>query len=430
LAVSSWRALYSPCELTDRWGLIAELKNSSLTERAGVARVMLGDDTATLPLEAANSPDPDIAFTAAIITGDIDRLTAAAFSSDLLKQFAAASKLSRLGALGPISNVLRSTTTSYQLQLLKEIEMRRKPAPALRGALFDILEATNDPDIRRYACYVLCYGCPPEDGVRLARAALGERSVYQAILQRAGLPPDRLEELGEFFIDNNVFSAGQWGMDAIAKEGRMPPGFVPRHWTNADDATRIEFCRFAETQLHEYSDEGLHRFMANVIFGTESFDVTLAAWTSLYRWYGRSDHSGMGPLRIQSEPLKRFFGSESEFLRIFNRFLRRPDLPKIADSSSNRDHLAKFLRYAEPDVLPAFTADPRATGELMESVANMMHNQEFDFILRLAGADVLALLGSEPKLRKGAEGLLQPFRGTDLDLASKTAMERITRSHG
>jgi len=425
LAVTSWRALYGPCELEEKWALVDELRRSPFTDSAAVRRVMLGDDTAEAPRDALTSSDPDIAFSAALISGDVDRLTAAALSGDALQQYAAGSKLVKIGALGPVSHVLRGSSPDYQLQLLRDIELRRKPVPALREALFEIVDRTADPDVRKLACYSLCYGCPPEDALRLAKAAKGERSVYQSILQRADLPPDVLERLGLFFIENGAFSAGHWGMDAIAKQGRMPAGFVSKHWADADAATRVEFCKFAELQLNDYADEGLHRFLVGLVFGGEVVEVELAVWTSLFRWYGRSDHSGKGPLLFKDEALTRFFGSVGAFVAIFTRFLRRADLLAIVGPSSNYDRLAKFLRYGDADVLPAFVADPRDVEDLLDAVAGMMGNREFDFMLRLAGADFLALVGSAPRFRDGVTSLLRPFLGTDLDLASKGALERI-----
>ncbi len=425
LAVTSWRAIYGPCELEDRRALLDALRRSPLVAQAAVRRVMLGDDSAEVPSDALLSDNPDVAFSAALIAGDVDRLTAATLSGDPLQRFAAGSKLAKLGALGPVREVLRGASADDQLRLLREIEIRRKPIPALRDVLFEIAESTADSNVRKFACFVLCYGCPPDDGVRLARTARGERTVYQAILQRADLPADRLEQLGVFFLENGLFSTSQWGMDGIAKEGRMPAGFVSQNWAGADDRTRVEFCKFAEMQLAEYADEGLHRFLAGVVFGIESTEVVLSAWTSLYRWYGRLDHSGMGPLVIQAGALSRFFGSIGGFVGTFHRFLRRADLVEIAGNASNRDRLAKFLRYSAADVLPGFVLERRAVGDLADAVATMMGNREIDFMIRLAGADFLALVGSEPVFRDQVEALLKDFLGTDLDLASTNALERI-----
>ncbi|MEP6534777.1 MAG: zinc ribbon domain-containing protein [Bryobacteraceae bacterium] len=421
LAVTSWRALYGPCEFEDRWPLIEELRRSPLADAAAVRRFMLGDDTAIVPAAAI---DADVVFGAALITGDVDRLTAATQSDDSLQRFAAASKLAKIGALGPVREVLLRASTEDQLRLLREIESRKKPVPPLRDVLLEIAETTADERVRKSACCALCYGCPAEEGLRVARAARGERTVYQAILQRADLPPDRLEQFGVFLVESGAFSAGQWGMDAIAKEGRMPAGFVSKYWTEADDSTRVEFCKFAEMQLAEYADEGLHRFLVSVVFGLESVEVVLAAWTCLFRWYGRSDHSGMGPLLIQAEALSRFFGSTGGFVCTLNRFLRRADLVDIVNGS-NRDRLAKFLRYWEANALPGFVAEQPAVGDLVDAVAAMMAKSEFDFLIRLAGADFLALLGSAPVFRAQIAVVLKGFQGTDLDLASTNALQRI-----
>jgi len=154
-------------------------------------------------------------------------------------------------------------------------------------------------------------------------------------------------------------------------------------------------------------------------------EVTLAAWTSLYRWYGRLDHSGMGPLLIRAEALSRFFGAAGGFVGTFHRFLRRADLVEIVGNASNRDRLAKFLRYADADVLPGLVLERRAVGNLVDAVAVVMGNPGFDFLVRLAGADFLALVGSEPVFRLQVESLLRGFLGTDLDLASSNALQRI-----
>ena len=211
-------------------------------------------------------------------------------------------------------------------------------------------------------------------------------------------------------------------MDVIAKEGRMPPEFVSKHWADAGDSTRVEFCKFAEMQLTEYGDEGLHRFLAGVVFGTEQVVVVQAAWTSLFRWYGREDK-----LLIQSEALERFFGSIAGFVGTFRRFLLRADLVEIVGNASNRERLAKFLRYVHADVLPGFVVERRAVSDLVDAVAAVMKNHEFDFLIRLAGADFLALVGSERVFRDQVEALLTGFLGTDLNLASSNALERIRK---
>ena len=78
-----------------------------------------------------------------------------------------------------------------------------------------------------------------------------------------------------------------------------------------------------------------------------------------------------------------------------------------------------------PEVLPGLVPERRAVGDLVDAVAAVMGNREFDFMIRMAGADFLALVGSEPVFRDQVEPLLKGFPGTDLDLASTNALERI-----
>ena len=54
-----------------------------------------------------------------------------------------------------------------------------------------------------------------------------------------------------------------------------------------------------------------------------------------------------------------------------------------------------------------------------------MANAEFDFLIRLAGADFLALVGSAPVFRDQVQSVLKGFLGTDLNLASTNALQRI-----
>src|SRR5262249_9718864 len=132
--------------------------------------------------------------------------------------------------------------------------------PELRDALFAVAEGSTEREVVHFANTVLCAGCDPADALRIARAGRGDSRVYQALLQRAALPPLVLAQLGEFLIAAGAFRADQYGMGEAAKAGRMPADFVPRQWPKATSEGRVELCRFAEMQLREQEDEGLHRF--------------------------------------------------------------------------------------------------------------------------------------------------------------------------
>jgi hypothetical protein len=178
-------------------------------------------------------------------------------------------------------------------------------------------------------------------------------------------------------------------------------------------------------QLEQYADEDLHRFLVGVTFGEGVQAVRLQAWMSLFRWYQRSDHTGMGPLRIQRESLERFFGSVPAFVRKLARFLGGETPDAILLELFVREPLAKFLRYSEPDVIPGLLEDRRATLELAGALQAVMRSAECELVLRLACIDLLRVFATAPELRPPITDVLNSFRGTDLDLGVQTALERL-----
>ena len=163
--------------------------------------------------------------------------------------------------------------------------------------------------------------------------------------------------------------------------------------------------------------------MVNKIFTVDDPEVQKSAWTSLYRWYGRLGY-GMGPLVIKASVLEHFFGSVIAFPPIFAKFLSTDATRELFV----RDHLAQLLRYAEPDILPALAAKPRVVGGLVDALEVLLKDPSQEFTVRLAAIDFLALLAGEEKFRAKIQMLLFSFRGTDLNLASTTALERIKAS--
>ena len=265
------------------------------------------------------------------------------------------------------------------------------------------------------------------DAMRIAKHARGDSRVYQGLLQTPAAPPEELVQLCEFLLENGAFRVDQYGMSDIAKEGRLPPTFVPRHWADANEATGIELCKFAETQLENYADEELHRFLVSVVFGNEKFAVQQQAWTSLFRWYGRSDHSGMGPLRIEAESLRRFFGSVLAFVPILARFLGNGLPGPILHDLFAREPLAKLHRYSDPNVLPDLTSALRPTLELADALRGVMKQERCDLMLRLAAIDLLVMFAQADELRPPVVGILKEFQGTDLDHGTKMGLERIAQ---
>jgi hypothetical protein len=427
LALTNWRVVYGPGILENRYGLIDALRVCPFKFPAAVHLAMLAAEGADLPPEAMVSDDPDIAFTAVLAAGDIDRLVAAERDTDPLKRYVAAYGLIRLGNFTGLGDVIRQAEAAQQLDLLNQIGYKKRPAPALRDVFYEILETSPERNIRDAASDRIRQCWQPGDTLRIANQAQGDSQIYQGLLQTPVIPPEELVQFCEFLLENDAFSAGQWGMPDIAKEGRLPPTFVPRHWADANEATRVEMCKFAEKQLENYADEELHRFLVSVVFGAETFAVQHQAWVSLYRWYGRADHTQRGPLRIEAASLQRFFGSVAAFVPILSRVLGNGTPPRILDELFIREPLAKLLRYCDPNVLPHLTADVRPTLQLTVALKGVMDQPQCDFILRLACIDLLVMLAEAPELREAVVRILQGLRKTDLDLGATTGLERIAK---
>jgi hypothetical protein len=425
IALTNWRVLNGPGMGDDPKALIDALHACPFQSQAAVQLAMLGEPGVELPREARESNDPGVAFMAALASGNADQLVAAEREPDALKRFAAARRLVRLGNFTGVSDVLRQAEISQQIELLQPLAYNKKPVHELREVLFELLAANTDRQVRELASFAVLCGCQPGDAPRIARAANGTSSIYQRILQTAGVPPEDLESVCEFLLEQNAFRSSQWGMDRAAAKGRLPASFVPRHWVAAGDDAKVQLCELAEMQLEQYGDEDLHRFVIAVVFGEGAREVRLQAWKSLFRWYQRSDHTGMGPLRIQKESLERFFGSVPAFVGKLARFLGGETPDPILSELFIREPLAKFLRYAEPDVTPGLLEDRRATLGLAGALQAVMRSTECDLILRLACIDLLRLFATAPDLRAPITDILKTFRGTDLDLGVQTALERL-----
>jgi hypothetical protein len=419
IALTNWRVVYGPGIGDDRNALMEALGACPFKTRAAAQLAMLRESVAELPAEARGSNEPEIAFTVALAAGDVDRLVAAERDDDPLKRYAAARRLVRLANFSGVGEVLRRAAGAQQIDLLHLISYKKKAVPELRDVLFELLEV-EDREVRKSASFVLLLGCQPGDARRIARAARGEGAIFQRIFQTAEVPAEDLEAVAELLLDQNLFRADQWGMAQAAAQGRLPASFVARHFVDAADAARVELVKLAEMQLEQYADEDLHRFLIGIAFGGGAQAVQ--AWVSLYRWYKRSDYTGMGPLRIQVAPLERFFGSVRAFAGVLTGFLNDG---AVLNELFVREPLVKLLRYSEPDVLPKLVEDPRATLELAAALREVMLRTECDLILRLAAIDLLVLIAAAPEFRVQVTAILEGFRGTDLDHGAGVAIDRI-----
>jgi hypothetical protein len=416
--MTHWRVLYGPGLPGYRNRIIEALRLCPLREAASVRLALLGEQS-PLPL-----PPGD--FATALVMRDADVLAAsAAYPNDALRRLAAARNLVSLERLAPAGVALEMASEEHQIELLQLLELRRKPAPELRDTLFELAGHTQNHRVRRFACLVLCYGCPAEEALRVARAGQGDASVYQALLQKAGLGPQSFEDLGVFLMQSKAFRMGQFGLADAAKKGRMPADFIERHWRDADNAIRVELCRFGEAQLMDYGDQALHRFLVGIAFSPGDVKVQGEAWSCLYRWYDSFGFPRRRPLTIGEASITTFFGSGRMFLTRFTEFLEGR---AILRESPHRDRIAELLRYPDPSALPLLEQEPREAMGLAEALAGAMRDSEIDFILRLACTDFLGFLGSVAAFRNPVIKLLEAFERTDLDLQSKTVLGRMHQS--
>jgi hypothetical protein len=356
----------------------------------------------------------------------VDALVAGAGDrEDAGKRYAAAWALTQLDLLGPVAAVLSSASVERQISLLQALRKRAKPLPELREILFEIAANTPDEDVR-----YLCHACNalglegPLETVRIARAAKGDRNVFQLLLQKQTLSADALDHLGAFLIETGAFQMSQFGLSDASQEGRLPADFVPRHWHAADPAMRIELCKFASLQLENYRHGALHKFLVDVAYTGDDVRVQSAAWSALYRWYDSFGYPRHRPLTISAESMATFFGSPREFLLRFARFL---DGREILLETLHRDTFGQLLRYPDESALDAFIEAPKETLALMETVAKTMRDDGIDRILRLDCADFLGFIGWREEFREPVTRLLLSFRGTDLDLQSTRALERMAQ---
>jgi hypothetical protein len=418
LAVSHWRVLYAVGLPGDRYRIIAALQACPLREAASVRLALLG--------EAPPLPLPPGEFATALVAGDIDLLAAAAAQpDDPLRQFAAARKLIESDRLEPVRPALEALPVERQVELLRLLNRLKKPAPALRDTLYDLAARAADKDVRRWACHVLRFGCPPEEAVRIARLADGDTGVYQALLQTAELTDAALDDLGAFLIQANSFRMSQFGLSDTAAKGRMPADFVPRHWSDADSGTRVELCRYAEAQLRDYGDDALHHFLVGIAFAPGDTAVVREAWSCLYRWYNSFGFPRLRPLTIGEASITEFYKTPDQFLIRFTTFLEGREFLR---ETLHRDEITELLNYPDPSALPLLAAFPREGLALIDTLASVMLDQSVDLILRLACTDFVAFLGSEPVFRTAAVEVLKSVVGSDLYVDATRFLERFEES--
>lgn len=424
LTATGWRVLYTIEDAMRRGtfqpAVLDELRRSQHKVHATLRLAMLGEQV-EIPRQAIGADDRELRLGAALALRDTDTL-AAALNGDPIEQRAAGQTLAYLDNLAPLANLLRTGNDDVLLRVLDAATARKKGSPALRDALLELIERTDNLRVRERAARLLCRACGPDDGLRLIQLTQGDRAVVQCVLQTASLPPYAMEDVLRYLIEHQGFAMHQFGLSTVAEKGLIGDDFVPRVFAQANEETQRELCRFAEIQLNARGDEALHRFLNNIAYGPYPGKTRSAAWWSLRRWYLRDDPRGENPAALRRDAAKRFFGSTAEFSRRIAAMIT--DEETCAEVGMWED-LARILREAETEAL---LEDRDATETLVRAVEKMMANPQIHFTLRIAGPVFLAGLGTSELWRTRALHILQRFSGTDLDFQCSHALERLDQA--
>jgi hypothetical protein len=370
LALTGWRVWAACGRLRElERPLVQELRKSTFKLEAAVRLGLLGIEDQDLLRHALASPDPDIAFTAAIVLGDVDRLQAA-LQGDELQKIVAGNKLISLGIIKPVVQTVEKSPLEVQRELVDSLVRRKEAAPEAATTLLEIVETTEDASLRERAVRILCRDLKPEWVLRLARAGKGDRHIYQSLLQAPGLTSDGALELGDFLLAQGGFKSGQYGLSTLAENGRMPDTFVPSRFSRADEETRGEMLRFAEKQLEERGSEELHRFVLNVAFGAYPAKTRSAAWWVVHRWYrSKGEYRGEGPFKLDKGVIARYFGSVGAFVPKLAAVLRDHDTLKEV---GYYEMMAHVLNSADDATIAAIQAEESAAQDLVQALMEAM----------------------------------------------------------
>ncbi len=428
LALTHWRTFHGTDNLWDhldiRYRDVWEDVQRAPSSKAQRARLMMVGLEAVAP-DVLEDRDLDVAFMAAIGTKMPERLANAASSTDDTKRFVAAKLLIAWGAGERASQALLQASADHQYRLLRELARERKPVQGLKRALFEILESTTHDELRRLAGEALARDCQPRDAAELYRLTGGHRTVVQSLLQQGNLPAETLRDLCQAQVDSGGFSAEQWGMKDIAVEGRMPPGFVPKAFVNADGPMRLQLLRFAEQQMMAYNPPGLRTFVVSVAFGSFGPEPAADAWAVLQR-----SHPQTGPQIEKAVPFTaafaaEHFGSMENMLRAVTRLLSMPE--EVLSHYAMRDNAANLLRYAEDGISQHIAAHPKEALQLEKALIRVAENSGLCRSLRGDAVLFLGTMAEDKKSRERIRSVLSRLDKTDLRASTMLALERLDR---
>jgi hypothetical protein len=240
-------------------------------------------------------------------------------------------------------------------------------------------------------------GLNPAWAARLARAAGGERYIYQSLLStEAALTPEAACEVVDAMLEAKTFTVSQYGLKEAAQRGAVPDSFAPSRFFAADPSMRKDLLLLAEVQLVARGDESLHRFTMGVLFGPYPAETRATAWWALHRWYARTEPRGEGPFKLAAAPLERFFGSGRAFAPKLAEVLRDPATLKEVGVF---DFLAALLSGADDSASELLCSDA-AAGEILVDAACAAVAGDYWPGLLSGLANLLGRVGANPLWRE------------------------------
>jgi hypothetical protein len=293
-----------------------------------------------------------------------------------------------------VARALRSAPAAVAADLVGQIARLDRPLPALAAALYDFALAATDARARERAVFALRRGLDPAQAGALARAANGDRTIFQSLLsQEAALSPESLAEVLDALLESGAFAASQYGLAEAAKRGAVADGFVPPRFARQNPQMQRELLGLAEVQLGARGDEELHRFVMSAVFGPYPAKTRAAAWWCLHRWYMRTEPRGLGPLRLSRAALERFFGSPRAFAGRLTEVLGDPATLKEV---GYYDFLAAVLSAADAASVEALSEDQDVADALVAAACAALQENYWPGLL--AGmARLLSLFGGKPR---------------------------------
>lgn len=407
------------------------LKGSRFREQAEVRLAYVFSRRHSLRRELLASADADVAFMAALVSGDEDVLAAAATDPhrDELARYAACNRLAVDGPLGiALGTSLPMLEAAHQVSVLDTIARRKTGAPGLARALLRLAQDTDEPKVRQRAILVLGRDMSYETAMAVIPYGVEDTDIA-ADLFRSQMPPEAMAVFGERLVDAGKFGVTHWGMEAAAKPGRMPEKFVPAVYAGAtDERTRRELIRFAEMQVGARDTDcpSLVNFLIERCFAEAPGKAQAEVWASVSRIQRRESPAAVAPFEMSVGVIDEVFGSMDRFLSLFSTLLEQREW---RNEVSVFDAISKFIRYTDDGVHAAICAS-READRYIEAVVSLLEDPDLRGFTRHNAIYPLIGIGEHCADRKEQMiGILERLRGDYRDLEAELDYA-LRRLHG